>query len=197
VAGLPFVQVMMMTEQAMSDEPISRKKQILIAAGILGFITVTMVTLLLGWRFVPGLLGEWLGVIAGFMTTPFLLEASFVSLGLLIVLCLNSWRRVKEGDELVYLDQVEGPGTEHLPEQARWAMYREKPLPPGTVSLQEQAEGAVAIGDFESAAALIAAMSHEELAADGVLELRLALAEGVGKTTLAEKLRGEIAKRRV
>jgi len=179
----------------MTEEQASKSKQILIGAVILGTITVGMLTLLIGWRYVPGLFGEWLGVIAGLLSTPFLLEASFVVLGLVIVVGLNSWRRIKEGEEFVYLEQVEGPGTERLPDQARWAVYREKPLPPGTLTLLEQAEGAVAIGDFEAAASVIAAMSHEELAADGVLEVRLALAEAGGKADLADRLRAEISKK--
>jgi hypothetical protein len=179
----------------MTEEQTSRNKQILIGAVILGSITLFVLTLLIGWRYVPGLFGEWLGVIAGFLSTPFLLEGSFAVLGLVIVVGLNSWRRVREGEEFVYLDQVNGPDTDRLPDQARWAVYREKPLPPGTVSLLEQAEGAVAIGDFESAAAALAEMDHGELAADGVLEVRLALAEAGGKTVLVEKLRAEISKR--
>ncbi len=175
----------------------SRRKQILLGAAILGTITVSALTLLIGWRLVPGLFGEWLGVIAGILSTPFFLEASFFIMGLLIVVSLNSWRRTKDGDEFVYLEQVQGPEVKNLPEQARWAVYREKPLPPADVSLLEQAEGAVAIGDFESAAALIASMSHDELAADGVLEVRLALAEASGKSALAERLRKEISQRAV
>jgi hypothetical protein len=179
-----------------TDDP--RRKQILIAAAILATITVLALSLLLGWRFVPGLFGEWLGVIAGLISTPFFLEGSFVVLGILIVTSLNSWRRSKEGDEFVYLDQVAGPDVPaDLPDQAKWAIYRETPLPGAGVTPLEQAEGAVAIGDFETAAAVIAAMSHEELAADGVLEVRLALAEASGKLAVAERLRAELARRAI
>lgn len=189
VAGLEW-------SRAMADEEISRKKQVVIVAALFVVITTVAVSLLLGWRHVPGLFGEWLGVFAGLISTPFFLEASFVVLGLLIVTSLNSWRRSKEGDEFVYLEQVNGPDVPaDLPDQAKWAIYREKPLPPGDLTRLEQAEGAVAIGDFETAAALVAAMSHEELANDGVTEVRLALAESAGKTALAEKLRAEIARR--
>jgi hypothetical protein len=191
--GNPLGRVRLLPE--MTEEQAGRNKQILIGAVILGTITVFVLTLLLGWRYVPGLFGEWLGVIAGLLSTPFLLEGSFVVLGLVIVVGLNSLRRVKEGEEFVYLEQVEGPGTERLPDQARWAVYRDKPLPPGTISLLEQAEGAIGIGDFESAAAAVAAMSHEELAEDGVLVVRLALAEAGGKTDLADRLRSEILKK--
>lgn len=182
----------------MAEIEVSRKKQVMIAFAILATITVCALSLLLGWRFVPGLLGEWLGVFAGLISTPFFLEGSFVVLGLLIVTSLNSWRRSKEGDEFVYLDQVTGPEVpSDLPDQAKWVIYREQPLQGEGVSLLEQAEGAVAIGDFESASAVIASMSHEELAADGVLEVRIALAEGSGKPELAGKLRAELAKRSI
>jgi len=181
----------------MTETEENRKKQIMIAAVIFAVITTAALTLLLGWRHVPGLLGEWMGVIAGLISTPFVLEGTFAVLGLMIVVGLNSWRRAKDGDEFVYLDQVEGPDVKTLPDQARWAVYRHEPLPPAGVSLLEQAEGAVAIGDFETAAAWIASMSHEQLAADGVLEVRLALAQASGKTALAERLRREIAARGV
>jgi hypothetical protein len=180
----------------MTETEVSRKKQVMIAFAILATITAGALSLLLGWRFVPGLLGEWLGVIAGLISTPFFLEASFVVLGLLIVTGLNSWRRSKEGDEFVYLEQIKEPDlAADLPDQAKWAIYREKPLPSEGISLLEQAEGAVAIGDFETASAAIAAMSHEELSADGVLEVRLSLAVASGKEALAGKLRSEIADR--
>lgn len=167
----------------------------LIGVLILATITALVLLLLLGWRYVPGLPGEWLGTMAGMISSPFLLEGSFVALGIVIVTSLNSWRRTKEGDEFVYLEQVVGPEAKDLPEQARWAVFRERPLPPAGVTLLEQAEGAVGIGDFESAAAAVAAMSHAELEAAGVLEVRLALAEAGGKLELAERLKEQLRRR--
>ena len=185
------------SEMTEAEEQRSRRMSLMIGFAILATITTGIVTLLVGWRMVPGLLGEWLGFIAGIVSTPFFLEGTFVILGFLIVMSLNSWRRHREGDEFVYLDQVSGPDVPRdLPDHARWAVYRKAPLPAGGVTPLEQAEGAVAIGDFETAAAVIAGMSHKELAADGVLEVRLALAEASGKTQLAERLKKEITERK-
>lgn len=181
----------------MTDDDQHRKSSIAIAAGILGTITVMVVSLIMGWRFVPGLLGEWLGVLAGLLSSPFFMETSFVIMGFLIVLGLNSWRRSREGDEFVYLETVQGPDLPgNLPDHAKWAVYRQKPLPGALPPLLAQAEGAVAIGDFETAAVIISRMSHEELAEDGVLEVRIALAEAAGRTELAARLRMEIDARR-
>lgn len=181
----------------MAIEEENRKMQVVIAAAILTTITVCVVTLLIGWHYVPGLLGEWLGMIAGFFSTPFFMEASFVILGTIIVYSLNVWRMKKDGDEFVYLEQVAGPDVpRNLPDQVKWVVYGKEPLPAVEVPLLTQAEGAVAIGDFESAAALIASMNHEELAQDGVLEVRHALAVASGKSELAERLNRQIAERK-
>lgn len=79
-------------------------KQFAIALSILMTITVVVVTLLLTWPKIPGLLGEWIGTAMGIMMTPFFLEASFAILGLTIVISINTWRRQRERDEFVDLD---------------------------------------------------------------------------------------------
>ena len=83
-----------------------RWKQVLIGAAVLTALTCAVVTLLLGWRQAPGLLGEWLGTLVGIMSTPFFLEASFVILGVLVVMVINAVRRHREGDEFVTLDEL-------------------------------------------------------------------------------------------
>jgi hypothetical protein len=180
----------------MTDTGDHRKTHVLLGAALFATITLVVTSLIIGWRLVPGLLGEWLGIIAGLVSTPFLLETTFVILGFVIVIALNGWRRTRDGDEFVYLEQVKGPDLpENLPDQAKWAVFKELPLPGVMPSLLERAEGAVAIGDFESAAALIAAMNHGQLAEDGVLEVRIALARASGKSELAARLEGELAAR--
>jgi hypothetical protein len=153
-------------------------------------IMLVVCGVLIGWRYLPGLLGEWIGFMVGVMTTPFLLEASFVILGLTVVVAINVWRQRHAGDELVYLEQVEG--AENLPERARWALYRDAPLAGEVPSLQTQAEGALAIGDYESAAECLAAMPEEVLKRPDILALRLEMARATGKRELAEKLETEL-----
>ena len=170
-----------------------RVKQVAIGVSILILLAVTVTGLLLGWRLMPGLLGEWLGTIIGIMTTPFFLEASFAIIGLITVITLNHWRQVKDGDEFVYLEQVTGPDVpENLPENAKWAVYRQKPLDAGDPPLLVQAEGAFSIGDYPMAAEKIGEMTRDELMHPATLDLRLALAKATGRHDLIAQLETEI-----
>lgn len=142
-------------------------------------------------RFIPGFLGEWFGIVSGIATTPFLMEGSLILLGFMIVLALNAWRQHREGDELVYLEQVEGPGSDTFPEQARQVLYDSPPLDPETPAAAVRLEGALDIGDHESAAEILMEMPDEERAHPDVMRLRVRLAEATGKSELARRLRDE------
>jgi len=156
-------------------------------------LAVTVCAVLLGWGHLPGLLGQWVGTMIGAMTSPFLMEASFFVIGLCIVVLLNHWRRKRDGDDFVYLEQVEPRDlTGDVPDHAKWAVYQEKPLPGETPSLLAQAEGAMAIGDFTAAAEHVAAMDEAELARPETLALRLELARATGKEELARDLEKRI-----
>jgi uncharacterized membrane protein len=167
----------------------NRIRQVIVAVVILAIVTGLVCGALIGSRYLPGLMGEWIGMMIGVMTTPFFMEASFVILGLVIVIALNTWRRNRDGDELVFLERVDESKLDgKLPEHASWALYREKPLVGETPSLHTRAEGAVAIGDFDHAAELIASMQEEELKRPETLQLRLDLARATGRQDLAGQL---------
>jgi hypothetical protein len=170
-----------------------RVKQVVIGVGILVALMVAVTVTLMGWRLLPGLLGEWIGTMIGIMTTPFFMEATFAILGLVIVITLNHWRQHKAGDEFVYLEQVVGPDVPiDLPEHAKWALYREKPLESVTPSQLAQAEGAFAIGDYSAATEWIGAMGRDELALPETLRLRLELAKATNREDLVARLTDEI-----
>lgn len=170
-----------------------RVKQVAVGAVILLGLTVVVVSLLTGWRYMPGFLGEWIGTMMGIITTPFFMEASFAILGLVIVILLNHWRMTKDGEELVYLEQVTGPDVPaNLPDHAKWAVYREPPLDVVEPSLLAQAEGAYAIGDYSAATEWIGAMDHDELKQTTTLRLRVELAKATGRTDLVEMLENEL-----
>ena len=170
-----------------------RVKQVAIGAGILMLLMVIVAGTLIGWRLLPGVLGEWVGMVIGIMTTPFFLEASFAILGLVLVVTLNSWRQHKEGSDFVYLEQVTGPQLPHdLPEKAKWALYRDPPLDAVGPTLLEQAEGAFAIGEYAAAAEWIAAMDHAGMQQPETLRLRLELAKATGRDALARELEAEL-----
>ncbi len=170
-----------------------RVKQVAIGGAILGVMTALVTGALLGWRLLPGLLGEWIGTVIGIMTTPFFMEATFMAIGLITVISLNVWRQRKDGDEFVYLEQVAGPDApENLPDHAKWALYRQKPLDPEAPSLLAQAEGAFSIGDYAAAAEWISGMERDELKQPETLRLRLELAKATGRLDLAEQLENEL-----
>jgi hypothetical protein len=164
-----------------------RVSQVIIGAGILAAVLIVSTAIrLLG--LMPGFLGEVFAMFAGFLSTPVFLEISFFILGILIVLAINLWRHKREGDEFVYLDEVKDPEAKDLPEHAKFAVFAQTPLPPETPSLLTQAEGALAIGDFEAAGEALAAMDEAELAKPETRELRIALAKATGKEELARRL---------
>lgn len=174
----------------MTKKDHERTRQIAAGVGILLALMLAVCGVLTGWRYLPGLLGEWVGLMVGVMTTPFLLEASFLILGLIVVVAINIWRQRRSGDELVYLEQVEG--VENLPEHAKWALYRDPPLDGEMPSLQVQVEGALAIGDYESAAECIAAMPEADLKRLEILALRLELARATGRQELVDQLESDL-----
>jgi len=170
-----------------------RVKQATIGAVILLPIAVLVPSALLGWRLIPGLWGEWLGTLAGLLTTPFVMETSFLILGILIVITINHRRRIKDGDEFVFLEQVEEMDAPmDLPDQAKWALFREKPEMVVKLTLLERAEGAFAIGDYEAVSLLISEMEVAELKQQETLGLRVALAKATGKMELSAMLEQEI-----
>ena len=172
-----------------------RKQQVLagfcVVAGVAGLI------LLIAWaRYLPGLGGEFFGRILGIISTPFLMEASFCVLGLVLVMALNIWRQRRDGDELVYLEEVKDAPSD-LPDHVKWAVYPERPLdnaPPEAIVLLE---GAVAIGDHDSAIEILEAMDDSERAKPETLRQRIALAKATGKDELAQRLEAELAARAV
>lgn len=173
-----------------------RVKQVAIGAGILIGLMTVFCGLLLSWRLLPGILGEWIGTMLGIMSTPFFLEGSFLLLGLFIVISLNIWHRRKDGDELVYLEQVTGPDVpKNLPDQAKWAIYRDEPLATISPTAVELAEGACEIGDYPTATECLASLSEGELKQPAVLEIRLKLAKASGRSDLASELENEIKSR--
>ena len=113
---------MLAAEMKRADDE-NRWKQIAAGAGILLALGAAACGTLLGWRHLPGLLGEWVGLIVGVLTTPFFLEASAVMVGLTVVLAINGWRRQQAGEEWVYLkpaDEDQAAGKQALgaqPEQ--------------------------------------------------------------------------------
>jgi uncharacterized membrane protein len=108
-----------------------RVKQVLIAMAILAAVACGVVTLWLGWMHIPGPAGEFLGMIVGIMSTPFFLEASFVVVGVLIVIVVNAVRRHRDGEDFVTVEQLaarETAGEQGAPAKSRQQASPLKPL---------------------------------------------------------------------
>lgn len=75
---------------------------------LVGLIPILLVAALIIGVFLlgtlPGFAGEIFRKIAGFMFSPFFLEATFASLGLIAVLCINNIRLKLNGDDYVTLE---------------------------------------------------------------------------------------------
>ena len=168
-----------------------RKQQVLVGfcvvAGVAGLI------LLIAWaRFLPGVGGEFFGRILGIISTPFLMEASFCVLGLVVVMALNIWRQRRDGDELVYLEEVKDAPS-NLPDRVKWAVYEKEPLEAGPPAASVLLEGALSIGDHASAVEILEAMDDSERCEPATMRHRIELAKATGKDDLARRLEAELA----
>ena len=56
------------------------------------------------WHRLPEVWADWIGTMVGIMSTPFFLEASFIFIGLTIVVAINHWRHKREGDDFVEIE---------------------------------------------------------------------------------------------
>jgi hypothetical protein len=166
----------------------SRMRQIVSGVALLLGIAGVVCGLLLGYHYLPGVLGEWIGMMVGLATTPFLLEATFVILGFCVVFWLNHRTEKKDGSEWVYLEQV---ADGDVPEHARWAVLPANAPEGEEPGLLDQAEGAADVGDWEELAGSLAKMGENELRQPRVLVLRERLAIASGRLDLAKELAAE------
>lgn len=176
----------------MSSTPTeSRRRQILLGSLVIGVVGLFLILLWLG-RHIPGTVGEWFGLVVGITTSPFLMPVFFILLGFFVVNTINGWRRHREGDECVYLETAEGPGSEDLPKDARSVIYQDLPLPAESPDQISQLEGALAIQDHETATELLAEMKDDLRDSPQVIQIRIDLALATGKLDLANRLKGQL-----
>lgn len=95
----------------------NQKKQIVVGAAILLLLAFLAAGVVIGAHSIPGVVGEWISMMVGLMTTPVFLEISAFLVGLMVVLAINHWRQIRNGDELVYLEEADGIAD--LPEHVK------------------------------------------------------------------------------
>ena len=93
-----------MAEPQHSEEKDPRARQVVVAILIFVVLSALIVLALTGWRHLPEIWADWIGTMVGIMTTPFFLEASFIFIGLAIVVAINHWRQKREGDDFVEIE---------------------------------------------------------------------------------------------
>jgi len=111
----------------------NQKKQIVVGAAILLLLAFIVAGVVMEAHLIPGVVGEWISMMVGLMTTPVFLEISAFIVGLMVVLALNHWRQIRDGDELVYLEEA-GDAVD-LPEHAPSAKL---PMTVGKVQAPEK-----------------------------------------------------------
>lgn len=142
-----------------------------------GLITAAALVVILIWlgSYLPGFAGEVFSMFAGLMWTPLVLDASIFLVGFILILSINNFVRARDGDEFVYLEQVEGP-PEGLPEEARSAVFRDAPEPQGLEPSLAAIEGALELNDLSEATTLLFELPANHLEDPEVLALRVRLA---------------------
>lgn len=93
-------------KRAAESRELSRVQQVLLGGGVIfGVMLLTCgIRLTLG---MSGFVGEVLALFAGILSTPFFLEASFLLIGFVIVIGLNSYARERGGEEYVSREELE------------------------------------------------------------------------------------------
>ena len=171
----------------------AQRKSLLIGVGLI-FAAATLVELIWLGAYLPGFVGELFLLVRGLMWTPLVLDFSIFLFGVILILWLNYFVRLKDGDEYVYLEQVEGPDLPaDLPAEARSAVFPEEPVQQGLAPVLAAIEGALDLEDYSEATTLLLALPPKELDSPDVLALRISLAERQGHDEKAAELRKELA----
>lgn len=75
----------------------------------IGVVLIAFFFLCLGgiaaFAYLPGYAGEVGRLCLAFVTSPFLMETSIAFLALTLLFAINGWRRIREGDDYLELDE--------------------------------------------------------------------------------------------
>lgn len=80
------------------------KKHILIGSALIVFFFVCLGGIAAS-AYLPGFSGELGRMLLAWITSPFLMESALFFLALTLLFAINAWRRNKEGDDWVQLDE--------------------------------------------------------------------------------------------
>ncbi len=80
------------------------RKHILIGSGLIVFFFVVLVGVAAS-AYLPGFAGELGRMCLSWITSPFLMESALFFLALTLLFAINAWRRSKDGEDWVELDE--------------------------------------------------------------------------------------------
>ncbi|MCP5534644.1 MAG: hypothetical protein H7A51_00235 [Akkermansiaceae bacterium] len=80
------------------------KKHILIGSGLIIFFFLCLGAVAAS-AYLPGFSGEFGRMCLALITSPFLMETAIFFLALTLLFAINGWRRNREGDDYVTLDE--------------------------------------------------------------------------------------------
>lgn len=180
-----------MVPAAMAFTP-AQRKSLQVGLGLIFGAAVIIAVIWMG-TYLPGFAGELFSMLAGLMWTPLVLDASLLLIGLILVLWINKIARAREGDEFVYLEQVEGPDVPaDLPPDSRSAVFADEPPPRDHAPALAAIEGALQLNDPSEASRLLFELPQDSLEEPEVLALRIRLARLQGHDETAQKLLEEL-----
>ncbi len=163
-------------------------KALLIGFGMI-LVAACLIALIWMGTYLPGFLGEAFSVFAGLMWTPIVLDITIFLFGFILILWLNIFIRARDGDEFVYLEQVDGPDVpDDLPTEARSAVFKDRPDPQGLEPSLAAIEGALQLDDPAAAIDLLLALPPGQVDEPEVLALRIRLSRKQGHHEKAAEL---------
>lgn len=139
---------------------------------VLGFIAIAAL-------YLEGAPKEFAQKVAGMISSPVLMELSFFFIGVFLLISFNIIRRIKEGDEFVYLETVDSPEVkDSLPKGKQSAVYDHQPESfDGDLETHlAMIEGALEMRDHAQAFELMMDLPEDTLETLRVQELRAKLA---------------------
>lgn len=150
-------------------------KTLLIGCAFMSVFFLFLTTIGLTAYFIPGIIGEAAKKLSGIMCSPVFMELGFFFMGVVLLIVFNTIKRIKDGDEFVYLETVDAPEVkENLPKSKQSAVFKEAPLPFNEdIAIQiATIEGALDMEDTEQAFQLLMELPKEVIETPEVQQLR-------------------------
>lgn len=82
----------------------ARKKQILTGVALITFFFLCLGGIA-ALAYLPGYAGEVGRMCLAMVTSPFLMETAIAFLALTLLLAVNGWRKIRDGDDWLHLDK--------------------------------------------------------------------------------------------